>query len=237
MKLERFNKNNKKKIFIVSTIGILLVVGSIVLFKTYAFYEEKKEFNVLKGRIPDFGYDIKMLSVVVDNEEVQEIPEKGDYGVEVECSEGKGSWNYQTWSLNLTEFQKNTKCNITFTSGEMPEDIRDSNSESNYQVFEIKNGTDMKNILPNHWQELTIDNFYVVPPKDFGNSHKIGINCASGNSTVSVNYYRNTFSYDSTTGIFNISNPYIIGNDSLISGGYKRVDGTYDKVICIYPNI
>ena len=123
MKLERFKKNGKRnKKLMYSVIGILFVVGTIALFSTFAFYEEKKEFNVLKGRVPNFGYDIKMLSVVVDNEEVQEIPEKGDYGVEVECSEGKGSWDYQNWSLNLTEFQKHTKCNITFKSGEKPDD-------------------------------------------------------------------------------------------------------------------
>lgn len=43
MKLEKFRKNNRKsKIIFGSLIGMLLLVGSVFFFKTYAFYEEKK---------------------------------------------------------------------------------------------------------------------------------------------------------------------------------------------------
>ncbi len=49
MKLENLKKNKKRnKIIISSILGILLIIGSILLYKTYAFYEEKKSFNVLK---------------------------------------------------------------------------------------------------------------------------------------------------------------------------------------------
>ena len=43
MELENFKKNPKRiKIIISSIIGITLIVGTIALFKTFAFYEEKK---------------------------------------------------------------------------------------------------------------------------------------------------------------------------------------------------
>ena len=55
---------------------MLLVLGGITLYKTFALYEEKKEFNVLQGRIPDFREKYKesienvmfsILSFCVDN--------------------------------------------------------------------------------------------------------------------------------------------------------------------------
>ncbi len=42
---------------------MLLVLGGITLYKTFVLYEEKKEFNVLQGRIPDFrNYTEKILN-------------------------------------------------------------------------------------------------------------------------------------------------------------------------------
>ena len=118
MKLVRFSKNkNQKKIVVGSILGILFLIGSIVFIRSYALYEENKEFNVLKGQIPDFGYDIKMLSVVVDGEKSKSIPSRGLYKTEVECSNGtRGEWDYNAWNLVLEDVESNSKCNITFTS-------------------------------------------------------------------------------------------------------------------------
>ena len=84
--LERFTGVKKNKKMIYSIVGILLIIGSITLYKTFAFYEEKKSFNILKGRIPDFGYDIKLLSVVVDDKKSESIPERGLYKTNVHCT-------------------------------------------------------------------------------------------------------------------------------------------------------
>ncbi len=101
--LKNFNKNKKRnQIIIESIIGIFLLIVSILLYKTYAFYEEKKSFNVLKGRIPDFGYDIKMLSVVVDGEKKEMIPERGIYKTQIDCTNSTtGKWDYNAWNLVL----------------------------------------------------------------------------------------------------------------------------------------
>ena len=54
--LEGFGKNRKRNtIIIASILGILIVVGIVTLFRTFAFFEEKREFNVIRGRIPDFS--------------------------------------------------------------------------------------------------------------------------------------------------------------------------------------
>ncbi len=116
--LERFTKNKKNKKIIYSIVGILLIIGSITIYKTFAFYEEKKSFNVLKGRIPDFGYDIKLLSVVIDDKKSETIPERGLYKTNVHCTNGTfGSWDYNNWNLVLNNVSSESKCNIEFTSG------------------------------------------------------------------------------------------------------------------------
>ena len=118
MKLESFRKNkNQKRIVVSSIVGILLLIGSIVFLRSYALYEEEKEFNVLKGQIPDFGYDIKMLSVVVDGEKSKTIPTRGMYKTQIDCSNGtRGEWDYNAWNLTLENVSENARCNITFTS-------------------------------------------------------------------------------------------------------------------------
>ena len=119
MKLQKFEKSkNQKRKVISSIIGIILLLGGIIIYRSYALYEEEKEFNVLKGTIPDFGYDIKMLSVVVDGEKSKTIPERGLYQANVECSGERtiGEWDYNAWNLVLKNVESNARCNINFTS-------------------------------------------------------------------------------------------------------------------------
>ena len=113
--LERFTKNKRSKKLTYSVLGILLIIGSITLFKTFAFFEEKQEFNVLKGKVPSHWYDMNLISVKVEGSEVESIPERGLYKTNVECTNGYGEWDYNSWSLKLTDLKENTKCNIEFT--------------------------------------------------------------------------------------------------------------------------
>ncbi len=113
--LERFTRNKKSKKLTYSIIGILLIIGSLTIFKTFAFFEEKQEFNVIKGKIPSHWYDMNLLSVKVEGREVESIPERGLYKTNVECTNGYGEWDYNSWSLKLTDLKENTKCNIEFT--------------------------------------------------------------------------------------------------------------------------
>ncbi len=78
-----------------SIIGILLIVGGITLYRTFALYEEKLEFNVLKGRIPDFVSGDIQLAMTLDGEGITEIPKGRNYTVTVTCDteEMSGTWN------------------------------------------------------------------------------------------------------------------------------------------------
>ena len=80
-------------------------------------YQEDKEYNVIKGIVPNFGYDVK-LAINVDGEKADNIPSRGLYKTEVNCNnEAIGEWDYNAWNLRLENITEETKCNLTFTSG------------------------------------------------------------------------------------------------------------------------
>lgn len=125
MKLEKFKQNSKqKKIMIGSIIALILLVGGITLYRTFALYEEKKEFNVLKGRVPNFIESDVSLAFVVDGVASEKVPARGNYKVDVTCDGGYGEWNYTAWDIVVRSFTNGTKCDLKFTSvteEEMPE--------------------------------------------------------------------------------------------------------------------
>ena len=77
-RLEKFDRYKKqKRIAIASVIGLFLFAGGIKLYKTFAFYEEKKTFNVIRGRVPDFRRGDMQFAFLVDDAESMSIPAKG----------------------------------------------------------------------------------------------------------------------------------------------------------------
>lgn len=97
---------------------MLLIVGGITLYRTFAFYEEKKEFNVLKEVIPNFvGNDIE-LTMKVNGESTKIIPKKGNYSVVITCdNEAVGLWDYDKWNITIDNLTKTrVKCMLDFKS-------------------------------------------------------------------------------------------------------------------------
>ena len=65
MKLQKFIKNKKQKqILIGAIIGIIVLIGGITLYRTFALYKEEKTFDILQGQVPDFSgiYKEKLLN-------------------------------------------------------------------------------------------------------------------------------------------------------------------------------
>ena len=79
------------------------------------FFEEKREVNLNKEKVSSNEYDMNLLSVKVEGKETESIPERGLYKTNVNCTNGYGEWDYNSWSLKLTDLKENTKCNIEFT--------------------------------------------------------------------------------------------------------------------------
>ncbi len=123
MKLEKFNKHKKQKeIIIGSIIGLTIIIGGISLYRSFAMYEEKATFDVLKGTVPDFsGADIN-LAFTIDGQKVsgKGFPNKNSgYAVKnVNCeNDVTADWNNYKWNLENIKNPQNTpkiKCNIDF---------------------------------------------------------------------------------------------------------------------------
>ena len=56
MKLEKYKESHRKRKIIYSLVGLILLAISIFIFyQSYAFYEEKKNFDVINGTVEDPG--------------------------------------------------------------------------------------------------------------------------------------------------------------------------------------
>ena len=120
MKLERFDKyKNQKRIAIAAFIGLLLTLGGVKLYKTFAVYEVKKEFNILRGRIPEFNKGDINFKFLLDGIESLNIPIKAEGKIYegYKCNKEGVSvrWSNVEWAptiLGLTE--KGTSCTLKF---------------------------------------------------------------------------------------------------------------------------
>ncbi len=121
--LKRFNKNKKQKqIIIGSIIAIVLIIGGISLYRSFAMYEEKASFDVLKGTVPDFSTKDINLAFTIDGQTQTntKFPNKGDGYIveEVSCEDNvTATWNSSTWSLENIENKgeaKKVKCTVAF---------------------------------------------------------------------------------------------------------------------------
>ena len=122
-KLNVFDKNNQRNtIIIASILGSLMIVGVITLYKTFAFYEEKREFNVLKGRVPEFSQEDIQLAFTINGEKGEKFPtiEEGLVAKNVTCSNGAtASWSNSLWALININSNGNKKvyCSVEFVNG------------------------------------------------------------------------------------------------------------------------
>ncbi len=121
MKLEKFKETIKKKTgMMIFICFVVLLCTVIVVFRSFALYEEKKEFDVIKGRVPDQNYDVLFAFTLEDEDgnktNIENVPEGTNYEVTVSCDKGAtGEWNYEEWGpliKNLTNAR--TKCKINF---------------------------------------------------------------------------------------------------------------------------
>ncbi len=134
MKLEKFKKNKKlKRSFVVAILVVTLGIGGIGLFKTFAWYQTEKEYNVINGAVQNFNYDVK-LAVNVNGKEQTNLPKddydvnnpdasKTYYKVDVTCTNDvQGEWDYNAWNLKLTNLDNKengtngTKCKLAFNN-------------------------------------------------------------------------------------------------------------------------
>ena len=121
MNIKKFDKNKKKKTYIVA--GIVFVVFAIVgitIYRSWALYQENKSYNVLAGVIPDFSSGDVVLTFTIDGKSSTEAFPSKDSGYKgnVTCENGvSASWDNESWGLVVSNSnnQSNIVCNVDFS--------------------------------------------------------------------------------------------------------------------------
>ncbi len=122
--LEKYKEPHKKKkmIYFLSDL-MILSLGIFIFYKSYAFYEEKKDFNVINGTLEDLGDHY--FAYYVNDTITRDFPTK-DSGLTLDttkssCTSGVTiSWDDAKWeaNLNYSNYQENsttrTKCTLYF---------------------------------------------------------------------------------------------------------------------------
>jgi len=123
MKLEKFKEKNQKrtKIIVFTILCILLVVG-VFFYSSFALFEVKENFNILKGDIESPG-DLSFVYYVDDVVTKNPPTMSSGYTLSSKSSCNNGvtvTWDNENWSalVNYTNYQKtNTsvvKCSLYF---------------------------------------------------------------------------------------------------------------------------
>ena len=125
LSFKKYKEPHKKRkmIYFLSAL-MILSLGIFIFYKSYAFYEEKKDFNVINGTVEDPGNHY--FAYYVNNTITRDFPTK-DSGLTLDmtkssCTSGVTiSWDDEKWqaNLNYSNYQKNsttrTKCTLYFT--------------------------------------------------------------------------------------------------------------------------
>ena len=174
MKLNRFQELDKKKrSILIIGISVVLLIAIVLVYRSYAIYQEKQEFDVIKGSVPEYmsDYDVK-LSLMIDGVESKSFPtrDSGKVFLRAECDKGAtGVWDYEHWAplvLNTTETR--TKCKYQFVSKYFDSTLNGADpvlSERLIPVIIDNNGEVKKADLGSEWynyQEKTWANAVIL---------------------------------------------------------------------------
>ncbi len=125
MKLEKYKESHRKRKIIYSLVGLILLAISIFLFyQSYAFYEEKKNFDVINGTVEDPG-DI-YFAYYIDGVISRNMPvQNTGYTLDVAKSNCNNSvvptWDNASWEakMNYKNYSATTntrtKCTLYFS--------------------------------------------------------------------------------------------------------------------------
>ena len=117
MKLEKFKQKDPKKIgIIVFTVTCVLLVAGVFFYTSFASFQTKAEFNIIKGTVQDLG-DV-YFAYYVDGELVSELPTQNS-GYVFESSscthDATVEWDNSKWAPLVTNLtQTRTKCTLYF---------------------------------------------------------------------------------------------------------------------------
>ena len=124
MELKKYKNRNKRKPYVILMIGFLLIsISTYLFYKSYALYEEAKNFDVINGTVEDPG-DI-YFAYYIDGEISREMPKQNTgYVFDEEKSNCNNdtiiSWDHSKWIATIdyssysTTTNTRTKCTLYF---------------------------------------------------------------------------------------------------------------------------
>ena len=124
MELKKYKNRNKRKPYVILTIGFFLIlISGYFFYQSYALYEESKNFDVINGTVEDPG-DI-YFAYYIDGVISRNMPlQNTGYTLDESksnCTNGvKINWNHSTWQ-GITDYTSysattntRTKCTLYF---------------------------------------------------------------------------------------------------------------------------
>jgi len=124
MKLEKFQNKGKKKqrqLYVTLGIVVVLLIAGVLIYRTYALYQQLEKYDAIKGEVPNFmdDYDVK-VALTIDGVASTTFPAKGSGKAisSIECTNGAtGAWDYTNWNLIVRNMSKTrTKCQVHFVT-------------------------------------------------------------------------------------------------------------------------
>ena len=125
-----------KKKYIALSISIIIIISILAII----IKNNNKEYIMQDG---------VMLALTLDGEKITEYPEGTNYGVEINCENGKGKWLVEEWKLAVEEITGNVVCNIDFTSN--PKSLKSKVEEVNVNNNFDNNGYRYSGRQPNNY--------------------------------------------------------------------------------------
>ena len=122
MKLKKYQeKKEKKKNIMLICIGVIVLLGiSLLVYKTFAVFNEQVSFPFMKGKVDYYGNSDVYFAFYHDSEKLDSMPKKdnedGLIYIDSNCdNEAIIEWDSERWAptvLNLTKSK--TKCTLYF---------------------------------------------------------------------------------------------------------------------------
>ena len=101
---------------------LFLVVTISIIYFTYSKFSTSNEMTMYETTVEPFIKNDYFIASYIDGEWSNEIPSKNDGYIidKIVCDNGAtGTWDYSTWSINVSNATKKIKCGVYFVTGSL----------------------------------------------------------------------------------------------------------------------
>ena len=103
-------------------LSLVLIVTISIIYFTYSKFSSTNEATMYETTVEPFIKNDYFIASYIDGEWSNEIPSKNDGYIidKVVCDNGAtGTWDYSTWSINVSNATKKIKCGVYFVTGSL----------------------------------------------------------------------------------------------------------------------